>query len=124
MKRFAAALALVLWPAVLHAGPTKQILDHYADVALRLVELQLFDEEIVVRAGDVRSVGRCAGAAVVRRDLEAAFFDKCNKIVDTEALLSFFPLPTKAMISGSGLRGLRTIHKSSSGSDQSFIIQK
>ena len=29
MKRFAAILVLVLWPAILHAGPTQQILDHY-----------------------------------------------------------------------------------------------
>ena len=33
MKRFAAVLGLVLWPAVLHAGPTQQILDHYAEAA-------------------------------------------------------------------------------------------
>lgn len=33
MKQFAAVLGLVLWPAALHAGPTQQILDHYADEA-------------------------------------------------------------------------------------------
>jgi len=33
MNQFAAALALILWPAVLHAGPTQQILDHYAEAA-------------------------------------------------------------------------------------------
>jgi len=33
MKRFAAVLGFVLWPAVHHAGPTQQILDHYAEVA-------------------------------------------------------------------------------------------
>ena len=33
MKRFAAILVLVLWPAILHAGPTQQILDHYAEAA-------------------------------------------------------------------------------------------
>jgi hypothetical protein len=33
MKRFAAILGLVLWPAILHAGATQQILDHYAEAA-------------------------------------------------------------------------------------------
>ena len=33
MQVFAAVLGLVLWPAVLHAGPTQQILDHYAEAA-------------------------------------------------------------------------------------------
>jgi len=33
MNRFAAVLGLALWPALLHAGPTRQILDHYAEAA-------------------------------------------------------------------------------------------
>lgn len=33
MKRFAAFVGLVLWPAVLHAELSQQILDHYAELA-------------------------------------------------------------------------------------------
>ncbi len=33
MKRLAAVLVLFPWPAVLQAGPTQQILDHYAEAA-------------------------------------------------------------------------------------------